>query len=185
MLVQGTVRRGARCSAAKAFLRSVKGRANLHISLRSHVVQVLIHPETKVAYGVKFVKDGRTRLVRARREVVVSGGTLNTPQLLMLSGVGPADHLRHLGIPVVSDLPVGRNLMDHYGTVALTATVDQPVTVAESRILGAKPLLDYLLLGREICQTASNSNLYLQPMAFKYSKIREIRFGLLDQSEYN
>ena len=81
------------------------------------------------------------------REVVVSGGTLNTPQLLMLSGVGPAGHLRHLGIPVVSDLPVGSNLQDHYGTVAITATVDQPVTVAESRILGAKPLLEYLLRG--------------------------------------
>lgn len=66
---------------------------------------------------MEFVKKGRSRIVYARKEVILSAGPINSPQLLMLSGVGPKDHLQSLGIPVIQDLPVGQNLLDHYGTL--------------------------------------------------------------------
>jgi choline dehydrogenase len=76
------------------------------------VTRVLIHDGR--AEGVVYVHDGQEREARARREVILCAGTVGSPQLLMLSGIGPAEHLRALGIPVVLDLPgVGGNLQDH------------------------------------------------------------------------
>lgn len=97
---QFTMRRGARCSTAKAFLRPIRLRRNLHISLWTHVTKILIDPETKRAYGVEFIKNGQWQKVYAKREVILSAGAVNSPQLLMLSGVGPAQHLQEKGIPV-------------------------------------------------------------------------------------
>lgn len=74
--------------------------------MNSHVTRVLIDPKTKVAYGVEFRRDGTMHRVRAGREVILAGGAVNSPQLLMLSGVGPRDHLRAHGIPVIQDLKV-------------------------------------------------------------------------------
>lgn len=110
MISQGTIRRGSRCSTAKAFLRPVRKRKNLHIAMHSHVLQILIDPITYQAYGVKFERKGKIYIIRANKEVVLSAGAVNTPQILMLSGVGPREHLQQLGIPVVSDLRVGDNL---------------------------------------------------------------------------
>lgn len=99
-LYQFTMRRGTRCSTAKAFLRPIRLRPNLHISLWSHVTKILIDPATKRAYGVEFYKNGVKYVVKARKEVIVSGGAINSPQLLMLSGIGPREHLEEMGIPV-------------------------------------------------------------------------------------
>ena len=118
MLPQATIRRGSRCSTAKAFLRQARDRDNLDIALGSHVMKILIEPGTKQAYGVKLWRDGKIFKVYSRREVILSAGALNSPQLLMLSGIGPASHLSHLGIPVMADLSVGRNLQDHYGRIS-------------------------------------------------------------------
>lgn len=74
--------------------------------MNAHVTRVLIDPKTKLAYGVEFRRDGTMHRVRATREVILSGGAINSPQLLMLSGVGPKEHLRSLGIPVIHDLKV-------------------------------------------------------------------------------
>jgi choline dehydrogenase len=68
--------------------------------MESHVTQVLLD-ENNRAYGVTFQRNGKVQTVRAKREVILSGGALNTPQLLMLSGIGPAAHLQDMGIPVV------------------------------------------------------------------------------------
>lgn len=125
MKAQATIRRGSRCSTAKAFLRPVRRRRNLHISLGSRVVRIDIDPLTKRATGVTFDKDGKRRSVRASKEVVVSAGSVNSPQLLMLSGVGPAEHLATLGIPVVSDLRVGDNLQDHIALGGMVFTIDK------------------------------------------------------------
>ena len=100
MIAQGTIRRGSRCSAAKAFIRPVRNRPNLHIALESHVTKVLLD-ENNRAYGVTFQRNGKVQSVRAKREVILSAGTLNSAQLLMLSGIGPRDHLTDMGIPVV------------------------------------------------------------------------------------
>nr|CAI5845132.1 unnamed protein product [Callosobruchus analis] len=89
MLSQGTLRRGARCSTAKAFLRPVRSRSNLHIAMYSQVTKVMIHPTAKRAYGVKVVREGSPpQMVRAKREVILSAGAIGSPHILMLSGVG-------------------------------------------------------------------------------------------------
>lgn len=111
MLPHGFIRRGARCSNAKAFLRPARHRPNLHVALDTFVTKVLIGQATRRALGVAYDRgEWRGEVVRARREVVLAAGAINTPQLLMLSGVGPSQHLASLGLPVLADLPVGRNL---------------------------------------------------------------------------
>lgn len=107
MMAQGTTRRGSRCSTAKAFLRPVRLRKNLHVAMHAHATKVLVHPKSKRAYGVEFVRDDKIFHVRANKEVIVSGGAVNSPQLLMLSGIGPKEHLHDLGIPVIQDSKVG------------------------------------------------------------------------------
>jgi len=103
---------GRRHSAADAFLRPALARPNVVASPRSQATRLLVEG-ARVA-GVEFVRDGRIERARARREVVVAAGAIESPKLLLLSGVGPADHLRAHGIPVVADLPgVGANLQDH------------------------------------------------------------------------
>ncbi|WP_439591339.1 GMC family oxidoreductase [Microbacterium sp.] len=107
--------RGGRASTADAYLRPAKGRTNLRIVTNAHVRRVTFSPgETPRATGVYVDIDGITRHASATREVILSGGAVNTPQLLMLSGIGPADHLAEHGIDVVVDAPeVGTNLQDH------------------------------------------------------------------------
>lgn len=107
-----TVRNGVRCSTALAYLKPALRRPNLSLEMHAMVTRVLW--DGKRAVGVEFRRGGAIRRVRARREVVLAAGAFNSPKLLMLSGIGPADHLRQHGIEVVEDLPgVGRNLQDH------------------------------------------------------------------------
>ncbi|MDY0907932.1 GMC family oxidoreductase [Microbacterium sp. CFBP9034] len=109
-------RRGARASTADAYLRPARGRRNLRVVTRALVRRVTFAPEGdgQRATGVYVEIGGVTRHVLARREVILSGGAINTPQLLMLSGIGPAEHLAEHGIPLLVDSPgVGANLQDH------------------------------------------------------------------------
>lgn len=120
MFSQGTVRRGSRCSTSKAFLRPVRNRKNLHVSMYSHVKKILINPDTKEATGVMFEKHGKVYAVTATKEVVLSAGSVASPQILMLSGVGPAAHLIEKGITPILDQPyVGENLHDHIGLIGM------------------------------------------------------------------
>lgn len=82
---QGTLKDGLRMSTAKAYLRPVRHRENLHISLRSFVEKILIHPDTKEAFGVQFTKDDRRYVVFASKEVILSSGSVQSPQILMVS----------------------------------------------------------------------------------------------------
>ncbi|XP_053617633.1 glucose dehydrogenase [FAD, quinone]-like [Plodia interpunctella] len=111
--VQVTAQDGHRQSAAKVFLHKHKNRRNLHVLPESTATRVLIDEQTKTAYGVEFVRKGKTYVIKARKEVILSAGPIASPQLLMLSGVGPRDHLISKGIHVVQDLPVGQTLYDH------------------------------------------------------------------------
>src|SRR5260370_11229409 len=108
---QYTIRNGRRSSAATAFLKPAMQRPNLTVETRAPVTRVILRGTTAV--GVEYVKGGQVLRVGAAREVMVSGGAFSTPQILMLSGIGPAAHLREVGIEPASDLPVGRNLADH------------------------------------------------------------------------
>jgi len=84
--------------------------------------------------GVVFTREGRRYRVRARKEVIVSAGVVGSPKLLMLSGIGPRDHLQDLGIPVHADLPVGQNMQSHVGTGEAVFTLEQPVSFNPIRI---------------------------------------------------
>ncbi|XP_049869050.1 ecdysone oxidase-like [Pectinophora gossypiella] len=111
---RGTASDGKRNSAAKAYLNPIQDRKNLKIVKNSLVTKVLINTETKVANGVVIERDGKTQRILANKEVIISAGAINTPQLLMLSGIGPKDHLDSLGIKNNVDSPaVGKNLQDH------------------------------------------------------------------------
>ena len=107
-----TVRNGTRCSAAKAYLYPARKRPNLHIVQHALATRILF--EGKRAIGLAYERGGKSFEVRANREVILSGGPINSVQLLKLSGIGPAAELRAHGIPVIADRPgVGANLQDH------------------------------------------------------------------------
>jgi choline dehydrogenase-like flavoprotein len=114
---QFNLRNGRRHSAARAYLRGIMKRPNLTVLTHALAHRVLL--DGARAYGVEYSRDGVTTRAEAAREVILSGGSFNTPQLLMLSGIGPADHLRELGIALVANLPVGDNLQDHLKGVLL------------------------------------------------------------------
>jgi choline dehydrogenase len=142
--VQVTQRRGRRLSAAAAYLRSTHGRLNLTVLTGAHAMQVLF--DGRRAVGVAYLQAGRHQRVRASSEVVLACGSINSPQLLMLSGVGPADHLQAHEITPLLDLPgVGQNLQDHLAVVA-TYACSQPVSLAGAERF--PNLLRYLLFGR-------------------------------------
>jgi choline dehydrogenase len=122
-----TTHNGRRWSAAQAYLRSAEKRANVTIETGALTSRVLF--EGKRAVGVEFKQNGRVKRYRAEREVILSGGAINSPQLLMLSGVGPADHLREVGVPVHHDLPgVGQNLQEHL-EMYVQQQCKQPITL--------------------------------------------------------
>ncbi|KAJ4426628.1 hypothetical protein ANN_26426 [Periplaneta americana] len=147
-LFQYNMRRGYRCSSAKAFLRPVRLRKNLHIALWSHVTKILIDPDTKRAFGVEFVRDGRKQTVLASREVILSAGALASPHLMMLSGVGPAEHLQEKNISVIHDSPgVGQNLQDHIAVGGIAFLIDYPVSVIIDRFFNLNTALRYAVQG--------------------------------------
>lgn len=109
---QGTVLDGLRYSTYKAFLYTAKDRPNLHVAKKALVTKIIIDP-TKVATAVEIKINNQLITIKAKKEIIVSAGALKTPQILMLSGIGPKEHLEKLKIPVVENLSVGENLQDH------------------------------------------------------------------------
>jgi choline dehydrogenase-like flavoprotein len=109
---QSTQMGGTRCSAAVAYLHPAKNRPNLTIETKAYATRILM--EGNRAVGIEYEQNGQVKQARAAREVLLSGGVFGSPQLLMLSGIGPADHLKDVGIEPILDLKgVGRNLQDH------------------------------------------------------------------------
>jgi choline dehydrogenase len=109
-----TIRNGRRCSAAEAYLRPILTRPNLVVRTGALATRIVMNGGR--AHGLAYWRDGQDHLVDADREIILAGGAINSPQLLMLSGIGPAQALRELGIAVVADRPaVGANLQDHPG----------------------------------------------------------------------
>uniref|UniRef100_A0A182R106 Glucose-methanol-choline oxidoreductase N-terminal domain-containing protein n=1 Tax=Anopheles farauti TaxID=69004 RepID=A0A182R106_9DIPT len=125
--LQANTRQGRRVTSGNAYLLPVRNRPNLHIVTRAWVTKVLINKATNEATGVVFVRDGKTQSIKARKEVILSAGAFESAKLLMLSGVGPADHLRSFDIPVVQDLPVGEILYEHPGVFGPVFLVRQPI----------------------------------------------------------
>ena len=120
---QSTQKGGTRCSAAVAYLHPAKSRPNLTVETKAYATRVIM--EGKKAVGVEYEQSGQIKSVNADREVLLSGGVFNSPQLLMLSGIGPADHLKDVGIEPLIDLPgVGQNLQDHLAVLVHYARKD-------------------------------------------------------------
>jgi choline dehydrogenase len=120
-----TISNGERASTYSAFLRPAMARPNLTVETHAHATRVVI--ENWRAGAVEYVRNGAAERARAAREIVLSGGAYNSPQLLLLSGIGPAEELRALGIAPVYDLPgVGRNLQDHAG-IGVACLLKEPV----------------------------------------------------------
>src|SRR5262245_28270674 len=129
---QYTIRNGYRSSAATAYLKPARKRVNLEVETGAHATRVLMQGTR--ATGVEYVK-GSGDIVRAEasREVILAGGAFNTPQLLMLSGIGPAAHLGELGIKTAVDLPVGKNLQDHLAVIIFFERRDESTFRRELR----------------------------------------------------
>jgi choline dehydrogenase len=143
-----TVKDGVRSSTANAYLRPAMKRGNLKVV--THALASRIAFEGRRAVGVHFRRLGRERKARARREVILCGGPINSPQLLKLSGVGPAAELRSLGIDVVADRPgVGENLQDHLELIFQVAS-KQPITLFSHTGLINRALIgaEWLMRGR-------------------------------------
>ena len=118
---QVTHRQGERCSAAKAYLVPALGRANLEVITQAQVTRIVMTGHR--ATGVEFLRNGSRSVLQARREVLLCAGALQSPQILMISGIGPGAHLQQHGIAVVHDLPgVGQHLHDHVDVVQVVAT---------------------------------------------------------------
>ncbi|KAI4454915.1 glucose-methanol-choline gmc oxidoreductase [Holotrichia oblita] len=120
--VQATTSKGFRCSGERCYIRPIKNRKNLTIRLHSKVTKLLI--KNKTAYGVEFEKNGRIYKANTRREIILSGGVINSAQILLLSGIGPKNQLSKFGIETIQDLPVGQKLYDHPAFVGLGYTTD-------------------------------------------------------------
>ncbi|KAL1502400.1 hypothetical protein ABEB36_007546 [Hypothenemus hampei] len=142
--LQLSLRDGIRESSSRAYLHPISHRPNLHVTKYSVVKKIIIDPTTQRVEGIEMVKNGKTYFLRAKNEVISSAGAINSPQLLMLSGIGPKKHLQQLGIPVISNLRVGYNLMDHIAVGGITFLINETISLKTQRIINNENLRAYL-----------------------------------------
>ncbi|XP_055608083.1 glucose dehydrogenase [FAD, quinone]-like [Uranotaenia lowii] len=143
--LQATTKRGKRVTSASAYLNSLWNRSNLHILTNARATKIFIDPAEKKATGVEFVWQKRKRSAVATKEVILSAGSFQSPQLLMLSGIGPEDHLNELGIPVIKNLPVGETLYDHLCLIAVSFVTNTSMESFDTDRLGLPELIQYKL----------------------------------------
>ncbi|XP_073973795.1 glucose dehydrogenase [FAD, quinone]-like [Rhodnius prolixus] len=142
MRTQTNCANGSRYSTNRAYIKPVLARKNLVMLNHALVTRIIF--EGNRAVGVEFSSKGQTAVAWASKEIIVSAGTVNSPQLLMLSGVGPKDHLESLNIPVVADLPVGRYLQDHVNT-GLQFTITPGIVPTEEMVLSNQSIEEYAI----------------------------------------
>ncbi|XP_067124756.1 glucose dehydrogenase [FAD, quinone]-like [Centruroides vittatus] len=158
--------KGRRWSTFQAFIKPSIGRRNLRIITSAFVIKILID-ENNCAYGVLYEHKGHQCTAMANHEVIISAGTFGSPKLLMLSGIGPREVLESLQIPMIADLPVGRNLHDHASTTGLQFQVNT-FTFADHRI--TKEFYEDVLLNGKGPLTASGG---VDAIGFINSKYNE------------
>lgn len=143
--IQVMVRNGVRSNAGWEYLQNTAERDNLHIAIRSFVTKIEI--KDKIARGVYVIRNGRKQYIRARKEVILSAGAINSPQILMLSGVGPKDHLAEHGITSIADLPVGQNLQDHQ-FVLMNSKIKTPISITDNLKESLWTKIQYHIFGK-------------------------------------
>lgn len=165
--LQYSTRRGYRSSSAAGYLKPARGRQNLVVWTDTLVARVVI--ENRRAIGVECMRSGQRVVVRARKEVILSAGPIQSPKLLELSGLGQADLLKGLGIPVVQDLPrVGESLQDHPNT-RLTFECTAPITindVLQNPVAKVREGMKYILFGKgllSICSATAHTVMRSKP----------------------
>ena len=141
--IQSNLKEGTRVSANRAYITPAVKRKNLDIKKHSKVTKLLINSTTKQVTGVEYYSGDKFFKVSATKEVILSAGAINTPKILMLSGIGPKDHLTSMGITPIADLEVGNNLQDHIAPGGITFTVS--TTSLTSASLSLKNFIDYQL----------------------------------------
>jgi choline dehydrogenase len=160
---QFTIHKGRRCSAATAYLKPAMRRSNLKVVSKAHATRVLFNGCQ--ATGVEYIQAGRTSTANATREVILSSGVINTPQLLLLSGIGPSEKLCQFGIqPVAEVRGVGHNLQDHLG-ISLQHECTKPITLFSqaNRWNAAVTGLKYMLFKRGLAtQNGCESGAFLR-----------------------
>ena len=194
-LVQATLENGRRVSSADAFLHPVIDRDNLYIGTGVVVQKVLFNEDNSKAIGVKYFQDDVEQVVKAKKEIILSAGAIRSPHILLLSGIGPASQLHEVGIKVVSDLPVGKNLHDHIlCPVEFLVPADDEwyhTMVHPSTILTFDVIYQYLIHGIGLLSTPSISSIAFLSMEenLTYPDL-ELEFyeafaSALDAWEYN
>ncbi|KXJ81242.1 hypothetical protein RP20_CCG020916, partial [Aedes albopictus] len=143
--LQATTKRGKRVTSASAYLDTIRVRKNLQILTNARVTKMLINSKTKTANGVEYLWQKQKYKVHARKEVILSAGSFQSPQLLMLSGIGPRKHLEDLNIPVLIDLPVGETMYDHLCLIALSFFTNTTRAAFSTDRLGVPEVFDYKL----------------------------------------
>uniref|UniRef100_A0A0U9HY22 Putative GMC oxidoreductase n=1 Tax=Chrysomela populi TaxID=154003 RepID=A0A0U9HY22_CHRPP len=174
---------GRRQDVYEAFLKPVKHRRNLHISTESYVTKIDIHRLSKKAKGVIFTRNGKTYRVKSTKEVILTAGVFQTPQLLMLSGIGPRDHLQEMGITVIRDLEVGSKLKEDpicqalYITTNITKITDTLDQRLQQFLQGEGPLT----------QAYSTSGVAFLKSQFEEQNYADIEFiaASLEKSEFD
>lgn len=175
---QLSTHKGLRCSTAVAYLKPIKKRSNLTILTDSQVMRIAF--EGRRAVAVEFIRHGKKQTVRANKEIILSAGALLSPQILQLSGIGPAALLREFNIPVIQDLPgVGENLQDHL-QYRLIYELNQPIStnVELSSLFGKVKIgLDWLLFrGGPLSIGINQGGLFTKVM--KSSSTPDIQFHM-------
>ncbi|CAB0044314.1 unnamed protein product [Trichogramma brassicae] len=179
-IAQTTSRNGSRLSTARAFLRPARNRRNLHVMLNSTATRILFD-RNKKAVGVEFENDGVLQRVTVLKEVVVSGGAVNSPQILLNSGIGPQEELGAVGVPVVQDLPgVGKNLHNHVA-YAIAFTINDTDTTPLNWATAMEYLLfrDGLMSGTGISEVTAMINTKYADLTEDHPDIQLIFGGYL------
>lgn len=187
--VQVTQHRGRRWSTADAFLRPAMRRSNLQLLTGAQCTRVSIRDRRAV--GIEYLHEGTRQTAIATREIILSGGTVGSTQLLLLSGIGPVQHLQDLGIEVVVDLPgVGQNLQDHIA-VAVVMSSTQPLSLLNAN--SPRELLKYSLLRRGMLTSSvleaaaflrTQPNLVAPDLELQFAPVVFYEYGLVAPTEH-
>ncbi|KAL5020439.1 hypothetical protein ScPMuIL_003331 [Solemya velum] len=175
--MQVTTRRGIKQSTYHAFLKPITHRSNLHVITSAHATKVLI--ENNKTVGVEYVDKSGTRTAMVTREVIVSAGAIGSPKLLMLSGIGPRDHLEELGIEVKADLPVGEHYNDHV-FVHLPTCIDRlGLTMSLPELVSPDTVMEYVI---------NRTDMQMTPVTFHHDTCRSpgesVRLGRCNKAEH-
>jgi choline dehydrogenase len=172
-LYQLTQKNGRRSSAADAYLRPALRRSNLTVLTGAHATRVLSSKHR--AIGVEYVRNRATEQARAEREVILAGGAVNSPQLLLLSGIGPPGELGRIGIRPSQDLPVGKNLQDHL-MVSVAYLCKRPASLASAESL--PNYLRWLILGRgPLASNVAEAGIFLRTETSLCAPDLQVLFG--------